>query len=427
MPETVQRLTQSCAALWWQIDAGAIPPQACYTQREQKANELHLKRFLETLAAETKSPPRTELERQAAEERLSAAGELLAKSALGLQDRHFDFFRAHGLLEVAAEFARKARRFDPEISGLDIYQASRNAWAMCNLQLMLDLPVQVTPAIFAYSMLYPYSDNFLDDPSISAQAKRTFNERLAQRLLGQRIRPISRHEEIVWKLVGMIEGQFDRAEYPQVFDSLLAIHRAQNRSVALLRGGASPYEVDVLGISLEKGGTSVLADGYLVAGSLTEAQAEFLFRFGAFLQLLDDLQDVEQDRQDGLMTIFSQTARRWPMDQVTNRTFHFGLRVSAGKDCFEAPDLEPLDELMDRTLPLLLVEAVGRAGRLYYSKPYLREIERFSPFRFSTLRKVRKRLAREQVSLTRLLESFLASPDQEPIPLTTTVQFSQAS
>ena len=53
--------------------------------------------------------------------------------------------------------------------------------------------------------------------------------------------------------------------------------RVQTRSAALLRRHAGPYEVDVLGISLEKGGTSVLADRYLVAGSLTEAQGACFF------------------------------------------------------------------------------------------------------------------------------------------------------
>ena len=31
---------------------------------------------------------------------------------------------------------------------------------------LLGLPVEVTPAVFAYSMLYPYTDNYLDDPAI---------------------------------------------------------------------------------------------------------------------------------------------------------------------------------------------------------------------------------------------------------------------
>ena len=96
---------------------------------------------------------------------------------------------------------------------------------------------------------------------------------------------------------------------PQVYESLYAIHAAQARSVRLMRRDEPPYGVDVLGIAIEKGGASVLADGYLVAGSLTLPQARLLFGLGALLQLGDDLQDVEDDRAKGLATIFSQTAQ----------------------------------------------------------------------------------------------------------------------
>ena len=121
----------------------------------------------------------------------------------------------------------------------------------------------------------PYTDNFLDDPAVPPEAKRAFNERLARRLDGEDLAPTGDRERAVYELVAMIERQFARARHPQVYESLSAIHRAQVRSLGLLRRAASPYEVDVLGISFEKGGISVLADGYLVAGSLTPAQVEF--------------------------------------------------------------------------------------------------------------------------------------------------------
>lgn len=176
-------------------------------------------------------------------------------------------------------------------------------------------------------------------------------------------------------------------------------------SLRLLRRVVSPYEVDVLGISFEKGGASVLAHGCLVAGSLTPAQADILFGWGAFLQLVDDLQDVERDRRDSLSTVFSQTAGQWPLDALTNRVFHFGARVLDRLTCFDAPGLEPLKEVMRRSAVGLLVDAVGRAGR-FYTRRYLRRIAAHSPFRFSFLRKVRKELTRQQASLTRLFEAF---------------------
>lgn len=412
--ELVQALVGKFAALWWESDTGTPPLKPTYTRREQASCEAHLDRFLDSLSSELKHPPQTPIERGATQERILAAFDRFARSGLGWQERHLEMLLSRGLTEATAQFTQMARRFDPTVSGADIFQANRNAWTAHGLQLLLGMPVQLTPAIFAYSMLYPYSDNYLDDPAIPIATKVAFNQRFSQRLAGEDVAPSNAHERNIWRLVGMIEGQFERAGYPQVFESLSAIHRAQVKSVGLLRQDAAPYEVDVLGISFEKGGTSVLADGYLVAGSLSAAQREFMFGYGAFLQLVDDLQDVHQDRKDGLLTIFSQSARRWTLDALTNRTFHFGAQVLQGLDGFDAPDLAPLKELMRDSTALLLVDAVGRADRLY-SRRYRRELETHSPFRFSALSKRRKKLGRQRVSLLRLIEAF-ATPDDAASP-----------
>jgi hypothetical protein len=259
--------------------------------------------------------------------------------------------------------------------------------------------------MFAYSMLYPYTDNYLDDPAISEKGKVAFNKRFGRRLEGQDVSPSNEAERKIYQMVGMIEGQFPRVQYPRVFESLLAIHQAQIKSVYLMRRGASPYEVDVLGISLEKGGASVLADGYLVAGDLREAQAAYMFGWGAFVQLGDDLQDVVQDAQDGLSTVFSQTAGRWPLDAVTDRSFHFGRKVLQGLDCFTAPTAEPVKQLMRRAVSRLLIDAAGMAGHLY-SAEYIRMLEPHSAFRFPFLKERRKQMAGQSASIMGLVEAF---------------------
>jgi hypothetical protein len=408
MPQVVQQLVCECTARWWQSDARTVPITTSYSRRQHVANEASLGRFLDVFSRESRRPPRSDRERQAAREQLLSAFEAFGRAALDLQDRDFDLLYSQGLFEAAAEFAQKARTFDPRLTGSDIHQASRNAWAMFSLQLMLGQPVQVTPAVFAYSLLYPYSDNFLDEPAIPPQAKRTFTERLAQRLAGKDIAAQNTYEERIWKLLGMIEGQFERAQHSDLFASLQAIHRAQIRSIELLRRSASPYEVDVLGISFEKGGTSVLTGGYLVAGSLTDAQRRFLFSLGAFLQLVDDLQDVQQDRQQGLLTVFSQTSSHWRLDVPTSRALCFGASVMHALDGFEGPGLEMMEPFMKRATALLLVEAAGRAEQ-FYTRPYLRDLEAHFPFRFSVLLKHRRRLTRQRASLEGLAEAFLRS------------------
>jgi hypothetical protein len=301
-----------------------------------------------------------------------------------------------------------ARRFDPTITSEDIYQAGRNVWTANFLQLLLGIPVRVTPAIFAYSMLYPYSDNYLDDPAIPTATKLDFNARFGARLAGEPLAPRDRHEQIISDLVGMIEGQFDRARYPQVFASLLAIHRAQVKSLQQLRRDPARQPIDVLGISFEKGGASVLADGYLVAGSLTAEQRECIFGFGVLTQLLDDLEDLPHNLANRFLTIFSQAARQRPLDTVTNHTLHLGAQIMRQLDGLGGADRGPFKDLIARSLNLLLLDAAGRSARLY-PRHYLRELETHSPVRFAALRQRRKQLARQQLSLPRLID-LLAAP-----------------
>jgi hypothetical protein len=406
----IQELAQQFTALWWKSDDHAPSLGPTYTARQQSAQEAHLKQYLDTLTATLKRSLRAPAERQAAQERILAASETFGRSALGLQKPQRDVILSPGFSSLAHEFIREARRFDPAISAYDVFQAGRNAWVMGGLQLLLGQPLRLTPAMFAYSMLYPYSDNYLDDPAVPPATKLAFQERFTRRLTGERITPANAHERDIYKLVGMIEGQYQRSRYPLVYESLLGIHRAQGKSLSLLRQDAAPYEVDVLGISIAKGGASVLADAYLVSGELGPAQGEFAFGWGTLLQLMDDLQDVEQDRRNGRLTVFSQSARRWPLDALTNRLLHFGERALERLDCFDAPGLEPLKELMHRSAVLLIIDAVGQAGQLY-SKPYRRALQMYSPFCFSALKKQRKKLARQRALLSRAFDA-LAEPDE---------------
>jgi hypothetical protein len=119
----------------------------------------------------------------------------LAKGGLGLDDDDIQAIRAYGFAEVGLEFIRQARSFDPEIPFEDIYQASRNVWSMNFMQLLTGEPIVLTPAVLAYSLLYPYTDNYLDDPQIPVETKQSLNERFRVRLMGGEVRPSNRHEE----------------------------------------------------------------------------------------------------------------------------------------------------------------------------------------------------------------------------------------
>jgi hypothetical protein len=235
-------------------------------------------------------------------------------------------------------------------------------------------------------MLYPYTDNLLDDPHTPAEAKSAFNQRLRARLEGRSAQPANHREDKVWALVDRIESQYNREQHPDIFSSLLAIQSAQEASLGLRRDAALPRERVLHGI-FAKGGSSVLADGYLAAGLLTREQEDFAFGWGILLQLADDLQDVADDLSTGTATLFS--ADNQPLDAVTNRVFEFGERVFAGLNAFPASGATPLKQLIRQSAATLLTTAAGAAHELY-TPPYLRDLELHSPFRFGFIREHRQ-------------------------------------
>jgi hypothetical protein len=405
MPGIVDNLTNKFRDLWYECDTTLPDLGLSYSPREQEALEKDLKRLLDRLLSELKHHPQTDPERKLMQQRISATIETFARSSFGLEEKTINVIRSYGFADIAVDFAHQARQFDPKMTDEDIFQASRNVWSMNFMQALMGLPVQMTPSIFAYSMLYPLTDNYLDDPSISIETKNSFNRLFLKRLAGMEILPSNAYERAISDLVRKIEDQFERPRHTQVFESLQAIHLAQAKSLNLLHKGVSPYEIDVLGICFEKGGTSVLADGCLVAGSLTPAQSEFMFFYGTFTQLMDDLEDVLGDMKNGLETVFSQTARHWPLDAVTNRTFHFANRLLQAVDDFAAPGAELFTDLLRRSFNPLLIAAAGSSSQLY-SRGYLRQIESHLPVRFAFLLDQRRQLERRRFSAISLVEAF---------------------
>jgi hypothetical protein len=403
IPGMIGRLLQT----WETAPAVRSEIGRSFSPKERVLRERALARFTESLRAESKRPEVSKDDLEAARTRIFGSFELFAREGLDWQDRHINALFGGGFDRSGNEFMTAAREFDARLTAADIFQACRNVWVANGLQALLGRDVRLTPSVFAYSLLYPYTDNYLDDPAASEEAKRSFSSRLHRRLAGADEEPTDPREKTIFGLVGMIEGEFDRARYPQVFESLLAIHDAQERSVRLLRSGEPVPETEALAIALEKGGASVLADGCLVAGALVPAQVEFLFGFGAFLQLMDDLEDVEEDIRAGVMTIFARRAKRGNLDPVTAGLLAFGVKVLEGLAPFAAGNAEPLQELIRSSLIQGVVSTAGRAGKRH-SRRYLREIESYSPFRFSFAERERRKLTRRKAALMRLFEAFSA-------------------
>jgi len=378
--DEVQRWTKQSIENWNELDPSDRPqPARTFHQQDQRENYRNLRsvlRKIDRLLPDPLSSVQQKLKRR--DEILAAMLPLLTR-LLPVEESHVQQMFASGLIKAVLDFVERAKSFDPSLSGAEIFQASRNVWTANSIQFMLGQTVRTTDAIFAYSMLYPYTDNYLDDTSVSIEDKKSFNKRFRKKLAGEEVQPINQHEEKIFQLIFMIESQWSRDQFPRVYGSLLAIQDAQIQS--LRQRSASTSLDDVLKISVEKGGTSVLADAFLVAGELSESDAFMMFEYGVGLQFVDDLQDVKNDIREGHRTIFSvPAAAKLPLDEIAMRMMQYNQKVQSDMSR-RFPDHRDFLEIMGVGIMTLNFESVASKSDLF-SASFSSETERQSALSF---------------------------------------------
>jgi hypothetical protein len=421
----VEAQVAETAAAWNGCAGGRAPDAPRYTPREQRRREKAYDEGLEAVERELKKARRNRGtgSRREIQERVTAAFARFSAAALDLDDAAIDLL-TDDFLPAGTQLARWARQFDPSLSMADIIQAARNAWTACGLQPLLGERVALTPSILGYSLLYPYSDNFLDGEDATAESKLHFSQRFRQRLRGEMLAAANEREAALWALVELIEGQYPRSLYPDVFDCLLAIHQAQEHSIAQVRSRCS--EAELLRVSCAKGGSSVLADGILARGWLTKEESRVSFEWGVLLQLGDDLQDVSEDMKRGSVTLFSGPAARGELldDRVT-QLLRFSERVSdrMAQLPHGTATLKGLLRMSWRSLILMAVAA----SHEHFSRGFLQDVEQFSPFRFGFLRERRRKLTGRRGLYAMLFDAFVEPSGDEGAVLPSPAAASEVS
>lgn len=290
------------------------------------------------------------------------------------------YFMRSGYLDSTDIFFSSARSHDSSLEFTDLFQAVRNVWIMNSLQLLFDIPIRMTPSIFSYSMLYPYTDNYLDDPCISLEEKRHFNTRLQMILEGNTPPDVTPEETKIFTMIHNIEKEYPRNEYPGIYKSLLLIQDAQVYSMS--QGSQNRLSPNIImPISFYKGGTSVLADAYLCKGHLNQMEMEFAYGYGAFLQLMDDFQDIETDRNAQHWTLFSVKNKEEIFDNEVHKLLCYILKV-VDKHTFGTPDEAMLKRIIKECTRMMIGEVIGKNPHLVSEKLY-KNIESTSKVRLS--------------------------------------------
>lgn len=386
----IKSLTDKYLSIWWNttVDLKKTNPKVSYMDKLK--NERQIERFRKELFKILKEIPSDKIEEESWINQVFHHIRLFESSISNYGESIINFFIESGYPKITERFIDEVNQFDPEMDVYDIFQAIRNVWIMNSIQILYDVEVRLTPSIFAYSMLYPYSDNYLDDSSISIQEKIEFNQRFRKWLLGEEVEPLNHREKHIYNLVKKIEGEFKRDDYPEVFMSLLGIHYAQVQSLIQQKEKTLPFEKDIIGITFEKGGTSVLADAYLIRGKLKDDEAEFMFGYGVLLQIIDDLQDIEEDFRNAHMTIFSQIEDKYDLDRLVNKLFNFIDDFFHNENTFTSEKAEKLKKVIQDCSKIMIFEAISK-NKKRFSKQYIKDVEDSLVIRFYYLKKIKSK------------------------------------
>jgi hypothetical protein len=374
------------------LDSSTAFPQFTrrFTPEEQLKAERELEKFIDEATDRMERSKKSGAGVAAEVEKLKASVKAFIARSMYSRGKESEIDFLDDFSDVGDEFVRKARAFDPQLEMEDIHQALRNVWIVNSFQVFLGKDVALTPSGFGYSLLYPYTDNYLDDPTVLPKTKLDFVRALGRRLAGENGQVLIPAISKPFELIGKIEGEYPRQGYPEVFGSLLAIHDAQVRALRQ-QNSRSLTAQDVLEISVEKGGTSVLADAYMASGVLEEGVEDFAFGFGVCLQLMDDLQDLEEDLRRGHQTLMTRISVEEDLDAITNRLINFTTNVIDSGNHSNSTQAQSLLQLSHRSCVTLILEAVARAMDRY-TKDYLTALEAYSPLRFCYLRSLKEHL-----------------------------------
>lgn len=377
---------------WWRTSSSfkLTTEKTSYFQKRKKQKQFDI--IIDKVSEYVNSMPKEESKRdQWEKDGETLLDEFIEKDSI-LKMQYIEGKLKEGISKSTKEFIKAARDFDKKLPGEDVGQAMRNVWIINMLQAVFQDNIKFSRAIFGYSMLYPYTDNYLDNTKISKEDKKQFNNRFSLRLKGKKVLDQNRYEEKVYKLVDNIEEVFPRLEFPKVYESLLKIQEGQIKSLMQQETVTVPYDTDIMGISLEKGGASVLVDGYLIRGDLTKEEEEFCLGYGFLLQIADDLQDVKEDLKNSHMTIMSQLAGKYDLDPLANKLIDFTVTFMDNHNCLKGK--EDLRELIkNNSLMLILFSII--LSKEYFSDKYVKKIEGYLPFSIEYIEGLKDKLSRK--------------------------------
>lgn len=289
------------------------------------------------------------------------------------------------------EFTRHARAFAPELSFEELGQAIRNYIVYTMFKVIHRIDTGFSSAGFGYSMLYPFTDNYIDAIARTSKEKQAYNKMIRDTLEGKKVQPADHCQNKTYLLLKAIEVDYPRDKDTGIYTILLMMLDAQEESMSQQSQKQLLSIEERLDISLFKGGVSVLVDRYLINKELTEEDLSFYLAFGFFLQLADDLQDIGDDSYKGYQTIFTYDLNKASEEKNVNKLMNFLHEIM---ETYTADNNHFKSFVMQSSYLLILSSVIG--SKEFFTEEYLLQIEMLLPVTSAYLEKTKAGMLEKQ-------------------------------
>lgn len=352
-----------------------------YSPEEQEKNKIYLQKVIEEFNLHTKKYPRLPFfQKKWKDKTYSILYRVLNEETILNLHSCLSSERLESFVSEIQEFLREVRGYTPELTLDGIGQAMRNYIVY---QMFKEIHLDTSgflKACYGYSMLYPFTDNYIDNGALTTGEKGRYNKLIRDYIMTGRAEPLCGYDEKTLYFLECIRKTYQEKELKNITDLLLMMLDAQEESLRQQKKELLLNARDRLDISLYKGGMSVLIDRFFVKNKMSGADMLFYLGFGFFLQLADDLQDIAEDSGKGSQTLLTLDLSAEQEEKTVNRLFFFirdlcGSHPSGNNDFLR---------FVLANCYLLLLMGIYKS-REYFTSGYLKKMERFFPVPFSCL------------------------------------------
>lgn len=192
-------------------------------------NEEAIRGISDSISSQFRSYPRLPFKRNKWKNRLlSTINDFLNKETIINLHTVADDDTIQHFQDELKDLIRHIRAFSPELTFEDMGQAIRNYTVYIMFKELNNVTTSFNKAAFGYSMLYPFTDNYIDSSKHSPATKNEYNEMIKDKIEGKPVNPKNDHQLKTCDLLQAIASHYPRELDSSIYTLLLMMLEAQH-------------------------------------------------------------------------------------------------------------------------------------------------------------------------------------------------------